>query len=76
MRYFEKISKKAQEEILSTCVAYAKADNPELEGDSIIQYAVGFGEMYLLTFEDFDGVNPDKIKPFDGDRPVWRKKRW
>jgi hypothetical protein len=77
MRYFDKLNKATKEEILTAAISYAKADVAEFESnDALIEYAVGFGEMWLLTLSDFKGINTDKISAFKGERPVWRKKRW
>lgn len=75
MRIFDELSLEAQNEIIVSCVRYAKGEIAELNLPAItdiIQLAIQYDTMYFTTIMDFQGLNVENIPAFVGPRPIKR----
>ena len=77
MRIFDQFTQDVKDDILETCISYAKADITEhnLQVD-IKEHAVGFGEMFQLCHPDFETIDTVPIVAWVGSRPPHRPKTW
>lgn len=76
-RIFDTLTSDVQCDILETCIAYAKAELPP--NTDLIEYAVGFGEMFFLEETDFSilsALELDAIDSWTGSRPPHKPKTW
>jgi len=79
MRIFDELSLELQNEIAITCIRYAKGEIEDLQlpaSTDVIEYAVGFGEMWFIEESDFTGLDPENYESWVGPRPTHRPKTW
>jgi hypothetical protein len=69
-RQFDNLSNGCREAILTDMVALAKQyETIEETGDDIELLATDFGQVYLLTVEDFLAINVEMVVEWVGPRP-------
>jgi len=75
MRIFDELSLEAQNEIVTSCVQYAKGEIAEFNlpaSTDIIELAVQYDTMYFTTVLDYSGLPIESITAFVGPRPIKR----
>lgn len=79
-RIFDEFTQDVKDDILMTALRYAKADIDENQlPDDLIEYAVGYTEMFRLTEDDFSGFTALELAGvvgWVGGRPPHRPKDW
>lgn len=75
MRLFDELDMATQNEILVSCIRYAKGEIVEfnlLASTDVLALAVQYDTMFFLDILDFGGMNTENIPAFVGPRPVKR----
>lgn len=75
MRLFDELDMSTQNEILVSCIRYAKGEISEFNlpaSTDVLALAVQYDTMFFLDILDFGGMNTENIASFTGVRPVKR----
>lgn len=75
MRIFDELSLEAQNEIVTSCVRYAKGEIAEFNlpvTTDVIQLAIQYDTMYFTTPLDYSGLDLETITAWVGSRPIKR----
>lgn len=75
MRIFDELSLEAQNEIVTSCVRYAKGEIAEFNlpvTTDVVALAIQYDTMYFTTPLDYTGLPIETITAFIGPRPIKR----
>ena len=75
MRIFDELSLEAQNEIVTSCVRYAKGEIAEFNlpvTTDVVALAIQYDTMYFTTPLDYSGLPIETITAFIGPRPIKR----
>ena len=75
MRIFDELSLEAQNEIVTSCVRYAKGEIAEFNlpaNTDVIQLAIQYDTMFWTTPLDYTGLDLETITAWVGSRPIKR----
>ena len=75
MRIFDELSLEAQNEIVTSCVRYAKGEIAEFNlpvTTDVIQLAIQYDTMFWTTPLDYSGLDLETITAWVGSRPIKR----
>lgn len=75
MRIFDELSLEAQNEIVTSCVRYAKGEIAEFNlpiATDVIALAIQYDTMFWTTPLDYSGLDLETITAWVGSRPIKR----